>query len=348
MNTDQILSAGTHWAILCGDGRIHDCDNWPVAIDQQPVRSDIPTLVLNGEFDPVTPPEYGYAVAHELPNSVVVDFPGFGHWANGTGHPCPASMIQDFLSDPTRQPDVSCIQALQPVHFLLPEEALMTLPIVSAARLDIYAAASDRSAAEDVASAIQAHRDTICSQLQIRCLFWVSVEIYPDQESFDAHVMNPNMRGFYAISGKQKIQMVSPNIPPQQQPISYDERVLIAVHEYTHLALNEANPDLPDWLAEGAAVYLGPHSLYDQACRHNFPRNRVPPLRSLIESYPSVPGADLFAYTLVRYIAETHGLVALNRLIRSPSDISVALGVSMEDLERKWTIYLTEICEPST
>ncbi len=104
--------------------------------------------------------------------------------------------------------------------------------------------------------------------------------------------------------------------------------MLIAVHEYTHLALNEVNPDLPDWLAEGAAVYLGPHDMYDHVCRQNFPLSRFPRLQTLMQSYSSIPAADLFAYTLVRYIAETEGLGTLNRLIRLPSDILALLNQS--------------------
>lgn len=122
INIDKILSSGAHWAILCGDGRIHNCDNWPVAIDRKPVTSPIPTLILSGEFDPVTPPEYGHAVAMGLRNSFEVVFPGFGHWVNGTGNPCQSSVIQSFLENPSRQPDAGCIKELTAVDFFLPHE----------------------------------------------------------------------------------------------------------------------------------------------------------------------------------------------------------------------------------
>jgi hypothetical protein len=244
----------------------------------------------------------------------------------------------------THQPDPSNAQPSQQSHLLLTEEVFTMRPMISTTHLNIYAVPSDRAAAEDVASAIQKYQDNICSQLQVDCQFTVSVEIFPDQAKFDKNVMNPQMRGYYAISGERKIQMVSPNIAPTQLRIPYDERVLISVHEYTHLALNETNLDLPDWLAEGAAVYLGPHRLYDEACQRSFPLDRVPRLQTLIEAYPSIPAADLFAYTLVRYIAETDGMETLNRLIRSPSDISAVLNLSLEDLERNWKHYLTEVC----
>ena len=121
LNTGKMLSQGAHWAILCGDGKIEFCDNWPVSIEKKPVTSEIPTLVLNGEFDPVTPPEYGYSVAQGLSPSYFLDFPGMGHWVNGTGHPCQISIIQDFLENPADAPDSSCIAEMNgPVFFIAP------------------------------------------------------------------------------------------------------------------------------------------------------------------------------------------------------------------------------------
>ncbi|NJL54321.1 hypothetical protein HC928_03415, partial [bacterium] len=43
--------------------------------DRELVRSDVPTLVLSGEFDPVTPPVWGNLIASELPNSFAYTFP---------------------------------------------------------------------------------------------------------------------------------------------------------------------------------------------------------------------------------------------------------------------------------
>jgi pimeloyl-ACP methyl ester carboxylesterase len=122
INTNSIVSAGTHWAVLCGDGRLGGCDNWPVGIEQKPVASDIPILVLSGEFDPVTPPEYARAVAQSLNHSYLVDFPGFGHWANGTGYLCPSAVIQAFLADPANRPGDACLQDLEEFQFFSGED----------------------------------------------------------------------------------------------------------------------------------------------------------------------------------------------------------------------------------
>ena len=82
--------------------------------------------------------------------------------------------------------------------------------------------------------------------------------------------MNPEMRGFYAISGDGKIQLVSPAHPAPHR-LTYGDGLMVAVHEFTHLALDEVNPRLSSWLDEGAAVYFGPDAgrkLYDQVSEH--------------------------------------------------------------------------------
>ena len=99
------------------------CDEWPIeAADpsvKEPVTSDIPTLVLAGEFDPVTPPEYGRLVAENLSNGTFLEFPGVGHGVN-TSSACARSITADFLDDPAAAPDTTCIAEMPSVVFDLP------------------------------------------------------------------------------------------------------------------------------------------------------------------------------------------------------------------------------------
>ena len=56
------------------------CQLWNVqpvpAVQQQPITSAIPTLILSGEYDPVTPPAYGMLAARTLSRSYFFLFPG--------------------------------------------------------------------------------------------------------------------------------------------------------------------------------------------------------------------------------------------------------------------------------
>ncbi|MGW8251738.1 MAG: alpha/beta fold hydrolase, partial [Anaerolineales bacterium] len=58
----------------------------------QPVRSRIPTLLMGGEFDPITPPEWGKHAAETLENGYFFEYPGIGHGASVTDK-CPMHMM---------------------------------------------------------------------------------------------------------------------------------------------------------------------------------------------------------------------------------------------------------------
>jgi hypothetical protein len=200
----------------------------------------------------------------------------------------------------------------------------------------VWATEADRQTARDILASIQKSSKIICNDLQTECQFTIEVEVYPDQASFDEYAMNPEMRGFFAISGQpHTIQMVSPANPGSHK-IPYNDGVSVAVHEFVHLALDEINPDMPTWLDEGTAVYLGPHSLYTTVCQSAFPFELTPSFQQLDEDYNSVQAPDLFAYTLVDFIASQYGMDNLNLLLRSPDKLENILGVSKETFEAQW------------
>lgn len=88
------------------------CSKWPskkaAAIENQPVKSDLPTLVLAGQYDPVTPAPQAQQVSKSLSKSFFAEFPGIGHGV-ATSNVCGASIMQAFLQNPTTQPDTSCL-----------------------------------------------------------------------------------------------------------------------------------------------------------------------------------------------------------------------------------------------
>jgi pimeloyl-ACP methyl ester carboxylesterase len=88
----------------------------PAAIENQPVVSDIPTLILSGEYDPLTPPAFGQLVAQTLSHSSFFEFPGFGHGALGSD--CSVDLARAFLTDPSQPVDGSCVAAIPPPQFV--------------------------------------------------------------------------------------------------------------------------------------------------------------------------------------------------------------------------------------
>ncbi len=83
-------------------------------------NSEIPTLIFNGAFDPVTPQPYGEAVAKNLKTAYVYTFPGVGHGAlivpaNLPAAACSTQIAVNFLTNPNKEPDSSCLSQLRPV-----------------------------------------------------------------------------------------------------------------------------------------------------------------------------------------------------------------------------------------
>jgi hypothetical protein len=91
---------------------------------REPVVSDIPTLVINGQLDPATPPEYGELVAQTLSRSFVFTRPNGGH-GSGLSGACMAGLMTAFLDDPTQRPDTTCAEG-QPIGFKTPATMVMT------------------------------------------------------------------------------------------------------------------------------------------------------------------------------------------------------------------------------
>ncbi|NOK81694.1 MAG: hypothetical protein GFH27_549289n360 [Chloroflexi bacterium AL-W] len=88
-------------------------DTPPPAIENQPVVSAIPALLLNGEYDPITPPSYAQKINDKLTNSFYYEVPGFGHVVTSSiDSSCPNSIIAQFLNTPNTTPDTTCITEL--------------------------------------------------------------------------------------------------------------------------------------------------------------------------------------------------------------------------------------------
>lgn len=108
------------------------CETWGAKeadpIENEPVSSDIPTLVLAGEYDPITPPAWGEEVAETLSNRFYFEFPGVGHGASTCGEECSLSIALAFLDDPTTEPDGSCVAEMSGPDFFGLETEVTLVP----------------------------------------------------------------------------------------------------------------------------------------------------------------------------------------------------------------------------
>jgi pimeloyl-ACP methyl ester carboxylesterase len=87
------------------------CKEWmtapPDPRENLPVSSDLPTLVLAGEQDPITPPDWGRMVATDLSNSYFREFPRNGHWVTRSSQ-CALKMALAFWQNPGTDPGSLC------------------------------------------------------------------------------------------------------------------------------------------------------------------------------------------------------------------------------------------------
>jgi len=104
------------------------CKSWNLdpapPLATKAVASDIPTLVLAGWYDPITPLEWSRTALVNLTDITIVEFPAAGHSVN-TDNPCALQITAAFLNDLNKKPDLSCVDTVPKPKFVLPNEIII-------------------------------------------------------------------------------------------------------------------------------------------------------------------------------------------------------------------------------
>lgn len=99
------------------------CRVWDVQVapdtPPEPRPHEIPTLIITGDVDPVTPPAYGDRIAAVLPNSPHRVILGRGHTGGDlTNQDCFADVLADFVEACTLEGlDTACLATMKPPPF---------------------------------------------------------------------------------------------------------------------------------------------------------------------------------------------------------------------------------------
>jgi pimeloyl-ACP methyl ester carboxylesterase len=93
------------------------CRTWGVrsasAQENEPINSDIPTLLISGTYDAATPVKWAAQLNRELGNSHHLIFPGWAHtpttyWDNS----CAMEAANAFFNVPEQVPELTCLREL--------------------------------------------------------------------------------------------------------------------------------------------------------------------------------------------------------------------------------------------
>jgi pimeloyl-ACP methyl ester carboxylesterase len=101
---------------------IPECQRWNVNkvpdSQRQPITSSIPTIVLEGQYDPITPPVNGDHVVQGLSHAQKYLFPATGHGSFfNSNSTCPSGIVQQFFATPNQFPDGSCTGTMSGPQF---------------------------------------------------------------------------------------------------------------------------------------------------------------------------------------------------------------------------------------
>lgn len=149
---DTQIANGMHFAVVCSEDapRWHErpvtdselaktyigetfmqamrtiCEQWPRGpVDEgfgKPLQSEIPTLVLSGGNDPVTPARYGEQIMKGLKNARHLVLDGQGHGQIAVG--CMPRVVAEFIATGNvKSVDDECLKTVAPAPFLLSRSA---------------------------------------------------------------------------------------------------------------------------------------------------------------------------------------------------------------------------------
>lgn len=101
------------------------CEVWNVSkvpdIENEAVKSDIPVLLISGEYDNETPLKWAAAMKNNLSNSHHLIFKGWKHTpTTNWGNQCAMIAAKDFFNSPDRKPKPECFNEIKMPEFRTP------------------------------------------------------------------------------------------------------------------------------------------------------------------------------------------------------------------------------------
>lgn len=208
--------------------------------------------------------------------------------------------------------------------------------IKSTEHFKIHYTKDDESCIDKIAEKLEESYERIVHDLDAENVPIITVRIYPNlkefHESITAFVRNPQDWMVGISPSSDLIQMVSPVNPGPRH--NYDSIMQVAVHEFTHCvtySISESSNSYVTWLWESMALYEAGQS-------RNFYRDNLPTIAEMNDS----ENTDIYScgYSIADYIIEKWGMEGIRKLVKNNGDIEKALGISTEEFEKGWGVFV--------
>ncbi len=196
---------------------------------------------------------------------------------------------------------------------------------------------NDVNTINDLINATETNLPGICAELNLKLNNPITVEIYPSQEEYNKNIMNPDLRNSPAVSGSGKIQIVSPSAKIKIDSMTYEDRLMLLIHEYVHILIDNLEKTPPIFIDEGIASFYSSYGFYKSAAAKYVKQiNFIPSIEQLLEDYNEITAPDLFSFIFIDFIVKLKGREILSEILRK-SDFLVK-----EDLNLSWKRFVEQ------
>lgn len=203
-----------------------------------------------------------------------------------------------------------------------------------------YCTDGDTGALDDLERALEDCYERVTCHLGKAPSERTPVHIYPDLGTFHEAIGCPGAQDWHAgEAGDGTIYMVSPLNPGTVH--DYQGVIVIAVHEFVHIVVEQFGLCQPPYLNEGIACYEAGQESYIKAwILEDTARGTLPSLTDLEYIFEGDSGrAYAYSRTYVSFAAETFGFDKIIAQLEGRAQTEV-FGMDMAQLNEKWTEFL--------
>lgn len=200
-----------------------------------------------------------------------------------------------------------------------------------------YCTDQDVKALDDLVDSLENCYEKVTSDLGKAPSDKTRVDIYPDIKTYHDAIGRPSAPDWAVGEARSGcIYVVSPLNPGPAH--NYDDIIIIAVHEYTHIVVEQFNRCQPTYLNEGIACYEAGQTSSIYSIKNDMTQGTLPSLTEL-ENYSSLSDPYTYSRIYIDFVVETFGFDKVVSLLEGKSQTEV-FGISTEQLNEKWIAFL--------